>query len=169
MLDSEKGNWRKSAGHAHFWLQFIPPSVVDREEHHDSFQLCSQYYTTDIIRICSTLKFILIAVLCWRPTVLRCTYVCVRTHAEWFMETVVFHDSNHYQVFKCCRVTARLVLTQQQNKSSPSLQCKSIWLCNCTTADLMTLPFPTRPPSPCALCLSGYISFHFHAHYVPVS
>lgn len=54
MLDSEKGKWRKSAGHARFWLQFDPPDVGDGEEYHDPFQLYSHYYNTDIMRINST-------------------------------------------------------------------------------------------------------------------
>lgn len=174
MLDSEKGKWRKSASHACFWLQFDPPGMDDGEEHHDPFQLYSCYYTTDVIRICSTLKFSLITAICWRSIIRRCTYTCIRvrahTHRGIYGGSSMFHDSNHYQVFKSNRVTARLIFIQQQDKTSPRPPCKSIWLCNCVTVDLMTLPFPTHcPPSPCSRCLPGYISFHFHAEYVTIS
>lgn len=131
-----------------FVALFVPPSVDDREEYHDPSQLCSQYYATNIIRICSTHKFSLIAVLWQRAAFLRCTYVCICTHAEWFIETVVFNGSTYCQVLKCSRVTVRFILTQQQDKSSRPW-CKSFWICNCITTHPKMPPFPTH--SQCSL------------------
>lgn len=74
--------------------------------------------------------------------------MCAYAHAHRgiYGDSGVFHDSNHYQVFKCNRVTACLIFIHHWDKTSPRPSCKSIWLCNCMTIDLMMLPFHTRPP-----------------------
>lgn len=55
-----------------------------------------------------------------------CAYAHTQTHRGIYGDSSVFHYSNHYQVFKCNRVTASLIFIQQRDKSSPRLPCKSI-------------------------------------------
>lgn len=110
---------------------YPPPALGmhDGEEHCDPFQLNSWCYTTDVFRVCATLKFSLITVLCWRPRICRCTCVCMcthaRTHGGIYGDSSVFHHSNCYQVFKWNRAAASLLSIQQQDKSSVHPPCKS--------------------------------------------